>query len=150
MSGSSVSSFTSAILISGELASNFAQGDVAINSGDFGILKINAATLNLLPRVIYALWFNGHQVHHIFTNKSSFVSDSHTFVINNSERKLQEIIPAMLSPDTVNLHHRTVNIAQSSDYWKQCSVLMSAEDWLSFIYLILFFLNFKIHKIIAV
>jgi len=28
--------------------------------------KTNAATLNLLPKVIYALWFNGHQVYHIF------------------------------------------------------------------------------------
>jgi len=32
--------------------------------------KTNAATLNLLPKGIYGLWFNGHQVHHIFINKS--------------------------------------------------------------------------------
>jgi len=28
--------------------------------------KINAATFNLLPNLIYALWFNGH-IYHIFT-----------------------------------------------------------------------------------
>jgi len=33
--------------------------------------KTNAATLNLLSKVIYALRFNGHQVYHIFPNKSS-------------------------------------------------------------------------------
>jgi len=31
--------------------------------------KTNAATLNLLPNVIFALWFNGHQVYHIFPQK---------------------------------------------------------------------------------
>jgi len=39
MSGLSASGFTSAILIYVELASNCAQGDVAISSGDFSILK---------------------------------------------------------------------------------------------------------------
>jgi len=34
-------------------------------------LKANTATLNLLPKAIYALWFSGHQVYHIFTKKSS-------------------------------------------------------------------------------
>jgi len=29
--------------------------------------KTNVATFNLLPKVIYALWFNGHQVCQIFT-----------------------------------------------------------------------------------
>jgi len=33
--------------------------------------KTNAATLNLLPKVIYALRFNGHPVFRIFTKKSS-------------------------------------------------------------------------------
>jgi len=37
MSGLSVAAFTSAILIPVELASNCAQGDVTISSGDFGI-----------------------------------------------------------------------------------------------------------------
>jgi len=31
----------------------------------------NAETYNLLPKVIYALGFNGPQVYHIFTKKSS-------------------------------------------------------------------------------
>jgi len=39
MSSLSLSGFTSAILISVELASNCAQGDVAISSGDFDVLK---------------------------------------------------------------------------------------------------------------
>jgi len=34
-------------------------------------LKTNAAMLNLLPKVIYAFWFNGHQVYHTFTKNSS-------------------------------------------------------------------------------
>jgi len=33
--------------------------------------KTNAVTLNLLPKVIYVLLFNGHQLYHIFTKKSS-------------------------------------------------------------------------------
>jgi len=38
-----------------ELALNSAQGDIAISSGDFGILKNKRSTLNLLPKVTYAL-----------------------------------------------------------------------------------------------
>jgi len=33
--------------------------------------KTNKATLNLLPKVIYTIWFNGHQVNRIFANNLS-------------------------------------------------------------------------------
>jgi len=54
-----------------ELASNCAQGYVAISSGDFGILKNKCSNVEFAPKVIYALWFNGHQVYDIFIKKSS-------------------------------------------------------------------------------
>jgi len=63
-----------------ELGSNCAQCDVAISSVTSVSSKTNAATLNLLPKAIYALWFNGHQVYHIFTKNTSSIPPS---LINN-------------------------------------------------------------------
>jgi len=46
--------------------------------------KTNGTTLNLLPKAIYALWFNGHQVYHIFTKKLSFQPS----LIDNANRPI--------------------------------------------------------------
>jgi len=59
MSGLSVSGVTSAILNSNRIAHWAMLLSAAVTSASS---KTNAATLNLPPKVIYALWFNGHQL----------------------------------------------------------------------------------------
>jgi len=69
MSGLSVSGLTSVIdfrLNSHRIVNRAMLLSEAVTSASS---KTNAATLNLLPKVIYALWFNGHQVYHMFTKK---------------------------------------------------------------------------------
>jgi len=72
MSGLSVSGFTSAIWITGWTLWKCAQGDMLSAAETLTSILKNKhskfpATLNLLPKVINALWFNSHQVYHTYT-----------------------------------------------------------------------------------
>jgi len=64
MSGLSVSVSRPPFWFPVELASNCAQGDVAISSGEFGTLKNKRNNVEFASQVdLYAFWFNGHQVY---------------------------------------------------------------------------------------
>jgi len=96
--------------------------------------KINAATLNFLPKVIHTLWFNGHQVFYIFINKSSSPPSLLVTIFDNGLNYLENlnVIPSRVDgsrnrPKRNGTFERATEKRPLAEDWRQRHIRLAIK-----------------------